>query len=110
MIFEIGKTFFAQIDLLDYGATYMTVVENDNHCYCGENDSHTLITEFNWDVGLDKETEHYTMPYNQRGKEIKVCGKDMEHELKTKKIRILSEQEQSLRRKNYEKAMGEENQ
>lgn len=107
MIVEIGKTFFSQIDLPGYGPSFLTVVENDGKCYCGENDKHTLIFEFNWDVGLDKETEHYTMPYNQRGKEIKVCGKDLEAELKSKKIRLLSEEEQNKRRENYDKATEE---
>ena len=96
MILEIGKTLFAQIDRQDYGPTFFTVVENDGHCSCGENDKHTLITE------------HYTMPYNQRGKEIKVCGKDLEEELKTKKIRLLSEKEQKQRRENYDKAVSDE--
>lgn len=108
MILDIGKTLFAQIDLPDYGPTYLTVVENDNKCHCGENDGHILIAEFNWDVGLNKETEHYTMPYNQRGKEIKVCGKDLENELKLKKIRLLSNEEQYIRRKNYENATSDE--
>jgi hypothetical protein len=48
------------------------------------------------------------MPYNQRGKEIKVCGKDLEAELKYKKIRLLTEQEQKIRRENYEKATSDE--
>ena len=108
MIFDIDKTFFSQIELPEYGPTFFTVVENDGKCSCGEKDKHTLIIEFNWDVGLNKETEHYTMPYNQRGKEIKVCGKDLELELKSKKIRMLSEQEQLLRRKNYEEATDED--
>ena len=105
---NIGQTLFSQIEFPEYGPTYFTVVENDGKCCCGENDKHTLIIEFNWDVGLNKETEHYTMPYNQRGKEIKVCGKDLEAELKSKKIRLLTEQEQKIRRENYEKATSEE--
>ena len=105
---NIGQTLFSQIELPEYGPTYFTVVENDGKCYCGENDKHTLIIEFNWDVGLNKETEHYTMPYNQRGKEIKVCEKELIAELKSKKIRLLTEQEQFLRRENYEKATSEE--
>lgn len=105
---EVGKTFFAQINMPDYGPTYFTVVENEGECGCGENDKHTLIIEFNWDTGLDKETEHYNMPYNQRGKEIMVCGKDIENELKLKKIRLLSDKEQSIRRKNYEDATYED--
>ena len=108
MILEVGKTLFAQIDKPDYGPTFFTVVENNGNCSCGKNDKHTLIIEFNWDVGLDKETEHYTMPYNQRGKEIKVCGKDLEEEIRTKKIRLLSEKEQQQRRENYDKAVGDE--
>lgn len=106
MKIKVGTMLHADIKLPDYGSTFYEVCNNNDICRCGENDLHTLVVLFNWDVGLNKETNEYTMPYNRRGTVIKVCGKDIEKELKSNKIKIVNKKESEYRKKLYNNGGG----
>jgi hypothetical protein len=100
---KVGTMLFSQINLPGYGATYMEVTENNQDCHCGEKDMLTVEVKYNWDVGLNRDTDLYDLPYNKRGRQIKQCEKSLLEEIKKHKVKIVSEEEKKQRNELWEK-------
>lgn len=94
---KLGTMLFSQINLPGYGATYMEVVKNDEECHCGCCDLITIEIKYNWDAGLNRDTDLYDLPYNKRGKQFKQCEKSLLEEIKKHRTRIVSEKEKEQR-------------
>jgi hypothetical protein len=89
MAIDVGRVLY--VESYDRGRVLWEVESNDGECPCGENDRHSLVVIADRNVGLDG--DFYIMPDERVNTGLSQCGKELEAEIKARKIRLCSEAE-----------------